>query len=55
MTINQPTGTAQSDSSKTKTARPKLFLITEMGPNAGGDALAIVNRTRCDALQARLN
>ena len=55
MTINQPTGTAQSDSSKTKTARPKLFLITEMGPNAGGDALAIVNRTSCDALQACLN
>ena len=49
---NQPT---HRDRSKTKTARPKLFFITKMGPNAGGDALAIVNRTRGNALQACLN
>ena len=54
--INQPTATTASKSkSKTKTAGPQLFVITEMRANAGGDALAIVHRTGGDALQACLN
>ena len=54
--INQPTVKAtQDDNSETKTARPELFVITEMRPNAGGDALAVVDRTSGDALQASLN
>ena len=55
MVINQPTWTTQSDNSKTKTARPEFLFITEMLANTGGDALAIIERTCCDALQAGLN
>ena len=44
MPINQPTRTmAQKNKSEAKTAGPQFFLITKMGPNAGGDALTIVN------------
>ena len=59
MAINQPTGQlrvkAQRARSETKTARPQLFLLTEMRPNAGGDALTIIDGTGGDALQACLN
>ena len=51
--INQPTGsTAQGGNSEAKTAGPQLFVITKMGSNAGGHALAIVDGTGGDALQA---
>ena len=43
---------AQKNKSEAKTAGPQFFLITKMGPNAGGDALAIIDRTGGDALQA---
>ena len=54
---DQPTHeeTAQENNSKAKTAGPQLFLITKMRLNAGGDALAIIDRTSGDALQASLN
>ena len=38
--------------SEAKTAGPQLFVITKMGSNAGGHALAIVDGTGGDALQA---
>ena len=41
--------------SEAKTAGPQLFLFTKMCPNAGGDALAVVDRTGGDALQACFN
>ena len=41
--------------SETETAGPQLFVITEMRANAGGDALAIIDRTSGDALQTSLN
>jgi len=34
---------AQKNKSEAKTAGPQFFLITKMDPNAGGDALTIVN------------
>ena len=56
MAINQPTRTtAQENNSEAKTAGPQLFLITKMRLNAGGDALAIIDLTSGDALQASLN
>ena len=56
MAINQLTRTTdQENNSEAKAAGPQLFLITKMRPNAGGDALAIINRTGGDALQACLN
>ena len=56
MAINQPTRTkAQENNSEAKTAGPQLFLITKMRLNVGGDALAIIDRTSGDALQASLN
>ena len=41
--------------SETETAGPQLFVITEMRSNTSDNALAIVNRTGGDALQACLN
>ena len=56
MAINQPTRTtAQENNSEAKTAGAQLYIITKMRPNAGGDALAIIDRTSGDALQASLN
>ena len=56
MAINQPTRTtAQEKKSEAKTAGPQRFLITKMRLNAGGDALAIIDRTSGDALQASFN
>ena len=56
MAINQPTRTtAEKNYSETKTAGPQFFLIIKMGPNAVGDALAIIDQTGGDALKACLN
>ena len=56
MAINQPTGiTALENNSEAKTAGAQLFRVTKMRPNAGDHALAIIDRTGGDALQACLN
>ena len=54
---NQPTheDNESKNKSETETAGPQLFVITEMRSNAGGDALAIIDRTGGDALQTCLN